>query len=260
MRAELDGVCWVIDKDAPWLCHVPSARIAYDDDGRTVRVIDGVDRFVPDWCQRRVHCDAYAQHGDYRRDPGPCPGHGEWRAAEGMTDRLVAVVCADQVRPNRTEAHRDSDSRHYPAGPLVWTARRYVEQEAEQREATASADGRLHRREVQQSEHEARIAELLVRQQALVLPGVELVHRETGTYPHVAEGPRNPEWAMGVPVRVAGSAYAVISPVAGRIDRRLRRPGRAAPAAVCDGAQRIVVIPVEVPAAPPTSGRVGISV
>lgn len=277
MRAELDGVCWVTDKDAPWLCHVPSARIAYEDDGRALRVVDGVARFFADWCQRRRHCDAWAQHGYYRREPGPCPGHGEWEAVDGLTlDRLVAAVSADQLRPHRTGVRRRSDSRHYPAGPLIWTARRYLEQEAEQLESTALVDQRSRRREeairVEQSEHEARIAALLARQQALVLPAVELVHRETGTYPRVADGPREPEWAMGVPVRVAGSAYAVVSPVAGRINRRLRKRfasllvivaderERKRVAAVCDAQQRIVVITVDVPAVPMTDAAIGISV
>lgn len=102
------------------------------------------------------------------------------------------------------------------------------------------------------------------------MPTVKSVQRETGTYPRVADGPRDPEWAMGVPVRVAGSAYAVNSPVSGRIDRRLRLrfaglllvvaddKERNKVAAACDGAQRIVVTVEVIAAALP--GRVGISI
>ena len=133
-------------------------------------------------------------------------------------------------------------------------------------------DERSRAARTKQSEHAARIVELLARQQALVLPTVELVHRETGIYPRVAEGPRDPKWAMGVPVHVAGDAYAVISPVAGRIDRRLRHSfaslllvvadekERKRVAAVCDDKQRIVVLSVSVPSTPRPAASNGISV
>lgn len=77
---------------------------------------------------------------------------------------------------------------------------------------------------------------------------------------------------MGVPVRVADNVYAVISPVAGRIDRRLRQrfaslllivaddKERRRVAAACTAQQRIVVIPVHVPAASPPPVATGISV
>lgn len=104
------------------------------------------------------------------------------------------------------------------------------------------------------------------------MPTIELVHRETGVYPRVADGPRDPKWAMGVPVRVAGDAYAVISPVAGRVDRRLRHSfaslllvvaderERKRVAAVCDAKQRIVVLSVDVPTTATVSPSNGISV
>jgi hypothetical protein len=276
MLGELDGVCWVTDKDAIWLCQVPSARVAYAED-QTLTVVDGVARFVPGWCDRRDHCESWGQHGYYRRDPGPCPGHGDWQDPERLTlVDLVAAVCADRVRPHEVSAFRRSSSPRYPVGKVVWTARRYVQQEAEQLDATAAVEARTTAARVEQSEHEARIAALLARQQALVLPTIEIVHRETGVSPRVG-GP-DPKWAMGLPVHVGGeehlggTAHAVISPVASRIDQRLRR--RFAPlllvvadererkrvAAVCDPKQRIVVVPVGVATTPAPAVSGGISV
>ncbi len=269
MLAELDGVCWVTDKDVPWVARVPSVRVRRDDETNTLTVVDGIGRFEPEWCKRRHHCDIWAQHGFYDRPAEPCAGHGEWHVPANFTlAALVVSVCTNKLVVHETRARRrDLEFRH-PGGTTIWTAGTYIEKETKQVEATAVEDRRDRVRSAKAAaegeEHERRIEALLARQTALIKPTVVLVHRDTGTYPTVYDGPRESEWAMGVPVRVNGRTYAVICPVASRIDARLRRRfaslllvvaeerERARVAKACEPRQRIVVIKAPSPASTPS--------
>lgn len=86
MAADHVSVCWVTDKDRPFIGHVPSIRIhatGPDEAARAgQRVIDGAGTFEPDWCEPRSQCQIWAQHGYYGRDEGPCSGHGRWGRPE----------------------------------------------------------------------------------------------------------------------------------------------------------------------------------
>src|SRR5207245_2388583 len=64
-------VCWVTDRDAPWVTQVPSIRIssASSEAGPSMTLVDGHARFEPAWCRNTRRCDYY---------PVPCPGHGIW--------------------------------------------------------------------------------------------------------------------------------------------------------------------------------------
>jgi competence protein CoiA len=258
MLTELDGVCWVTDKDVPWVARVPSIRIRPDDTTNTLTVLDGASRFKPEWCRNRRRCDDVGLYG-LGGLPLPCRGHGLWRPPTGLTlDVFVEAVCSGKVDVHEVSVWREgAESRHY-GGRTVWTAARYVAQEREQLDAAETAEQRFNAYERQEAEHVRRIEALLVRQKALINATVDLVHRETGFYARVhADSQRVPYWAMGVPAYVPSGPYAIICPVASRIKgparSRLARlliivadeRERDRVAAECVPEQRIVVIPAD---------------
>lgn len=262
MRAELDGVCWVTDKDVPWVTRVPSVRIRRGDNG-ALNVVDGAARFKADWCANRRQCGAWSMHG--ADHTGPCSGHGYWDCPPRLSlDEFVAYVCTSRVVVHETQAlRRDWDARH-PGGRVVWAPLAYIRAETEQLEATRVRDAWEERQRQERTKWEANILALLARQDALVKPTVEHVFHATGTYPQVHNKQRDPYWAMGLPVFVGDRAYAVICPVASRVVGAVRRrlapltvivasePERARLAKACAPGQQIVVIPVTVPDPPPS--------
>ena len=132
-------------------------------------IVDGVARFEPLWCRDRRRCDdvpgyAFAGRG------APCPGHGTWRPPLQLNlDALVAAVNADTVSVHEVTARRDSaPSRHYDTGSMVWTAKRYIEQEREQLDASEAFDRRRRALEAEEVRHGLHTEALLQRQQALV--------------------------------------------------------------------------------------------
>lgn len=267
-------VCWVTAADAPWLGNVPSVRVEpATNAGAGMLVVDRVLRFEPSWCPDRRRCDVSAEHGYYLADAGPCSGHGQWRVPAGLTlIRFVAAVCADTSRPHTLRVHRWRHTRNAIAqGPLAWTAARYVHLENVQLDAEANRQHWQDARDAQRLDHENAVAALLARQDALVRPTVELVYHQAGVYPRIDTSPRDPLWAMGVPVFVHDVPYAVIAPVASRIAPiRQRLAGlllivateaeRARVARASASDQRIAVIPVDVPAVPLLDPQRGITV
>lgn len=283
MAADGVTVCWVTDKDRPFLGHVPSIRIKPGDvvseevtSGNSDRltspiVIDGLGAFVPDWCQPRGACSIWAQHGYYGRDEGPCPGHGVWGRPDGLLalSAFVGHVLSGTIRLHEVHADPPRALRRNPPGVLLWTTRPHWSAEQKQIDAGAVADSwkraQQDRRDAHdraERDHLRAIAAIEARQAALTPPAVELIGREARGYVGVRD--RSSDWAMGVPLFVDGMPRGVVAPVASRIVGQVR--DRLAPLAVfvatdaerdrlarvCVPGQRIVVfeVPVQVPEVP----------
>lgn len=135
----------------------------------------------------------------------------------------MRLVCQGEVRPHRLQNRwgrqhqRRSRLRDTAYGRLAWTAPVYAA-----RETALVADGDWWRQERERAEqrHVAAIEAVLTRQRQLVAPTVELIYRETGTYPRIDEqAKRSAALAKGVPVYVSGVLHAVICPVAHQLAR-----------------------------------------
>ena len=129
--AETRGVCWVTDRRARWLGHVPGVRVERDQDDRRLHVVDGIGRFDVEWCiDPTVACDvAYRRGLGVRR----CHGHGYWTTEPLSLDDFVAHVLAGRVQPHRAmNKWRGRKGWQLPTR-VIWTAQRYVATEAQQR-------------------------------------------------------------------------------------------------------------------------------
>jgi hypothetical protein len=95
-------VCWVTDKDVPWVARVPSARLQPPDsapvaEGTLSRsteqlwVVDGAARWLPVFCRGRC-CDLRVPWG--RQIGAACPGHGYWETPRVTLTQFVATVCS----------------------------------------------------------------------------------------------------------------------------------------------------------------------
>jgi competence protein CoiA len=180
-------VCWVTTRDAPWLGHVPSVRIA-NDSGSGWVLTWGVERLVG----------------------------VRWVAPEEplSVERFVALVSAWRLEPHlRLRERFEFGSRNAETrGNLTWTHRTYIDAEASQQRRQQQDEAR---RAAEAVRHQRNIEALLERQKAITTDVVDLVFRKTGVYPECGE--LAPEFAMGVPVYVRGSLAALICPVASRI-------------------------------------------
>lgn len=233
MRASGVRVCWVADRDTHWLGHVPAIQVSRPESGTDdasrpgLRIAHGVARLETDYCDRR-DCEGSYVHVisplGTRIRPHRCPGHGSWHVPSGLTlARFVRLVCHSDIRPHRLQYRWDfrherrrglRDTRY---GTWAWTAPVYAA-----REDALIADGDWWRREREHEEqrHAAAIEAVLTRQRQLITPTVELIYRETGTYPRIDEqAHRTAELAKGVPVYAAGVLHAVICPVANQLAR-----------------------------------------
>lgn len=273
MAAEGVSVCWVTDKDRPWVGHVPTVRIRGVDQGGDLPepptgplVVDGLGVFTPRWCRSRRRCE----YGDTPRGlhPGPCAGHGAWRpTAELALGAFVQHVLQGVVKAHVATARRPFALDRHDPGPHVWTTRPHFLAERAEVDARAARERWLAERQGErdaaakaENDHLTAIADLLARQKALTGPATELVARETGGY----VGVRDPDvsWAMGVPLFVEDRPRAVISPVAGRVKGAVRdrlvgltivvatRKEQERLAKVCAPRQRFEVFDVDVPAQP----------
>jgi hypothetical protein len=151
MSAAGVSVCWVTDRDALWLGHVPSVRVAsqdvdgLDDPAKTgagqdarqqeLVILDGVAAFAPAWCSDRDSCDDGEKYG-YGGRLGPCPGHGTWiRPAQLSLEALVAGVLAGTVRPVKVGGRPMLRLWRHAPGGTMWTTQThfhaYREQEAQ---------------------------------------------------------------------------------------------------------------------------------
>lgn len=276
MTAEGVSVCWVTDKDRPFIGHVPSIRIRAKDTEQgpdkdltrrhpSQQTIDGLGAFRPDWCSTRPKCNIAAQHGLYGREEGPCPGHGRWErppVALALTD-FVAHVLHGTIRLHEARAEQPWGLGRHRPGKFLWTTRQHWLAEQEQVYAAEVADGwaakrkeEQAQRQKQENDHLAAIAALEARQAALIPPAIQLVKREARG--HVGVRDSSPDWAMGVPLFVHDMPQGVVAPVASRVKsdvrERLRRltvfvaseKERERLARVCFPRQRIVLFDVEV--------------
>jgi len=259
-RMEASGVpvCWVTDQDRPWIRAVPAIRVSLPvEPGKAgagdAKIIDGPCAFRERWCPHRRHCEYDAS--------GPCAGHGWWAPVVPALDIgvFVAGVLAGTVRTHQVVPGRSLTSQPAEA-QVMWTTRPHVVAERAQLAA------RKRRREIDELEaaererHLAAIAAKLARQQALTPPAVELVRAEARGYVGVRDA--TPEWAMGVPLFVHDMPQGVISPVVSRVKGEVRERFRrltlfvatqselSALRRACLPEQRIVLLEVEIPAAP----------
>lgn len=180
-------VCWVTTRDAPWLGHVPSVRIANDADSGWiltwgVEKLDGARWVMPEEPQ--------------------------------SVERFVALVSTGRLESHlRLRERYEFGSRNAETrGNLTWTHRTYIDAEASQERRQQQDEGR---RAAEAVRHQRNIEALLERQKAITLDVVDLVFQKTGVYPECGE--LAPEFAMGVPVYVRGSLAALICPVASRL-------------------------------------------
>jgi competence protein CoiA len=258
-RMEASGVpvCWVTDRERPWIGAAPAIRLSLADEpgpptAVDATVVDGTGVFRESWCpRRRCENDGGA--------PGPCPGHGWWRPVEPGVDLsvFVAGVLAGTIRAHRTPRYSRS---FLESARIVWTTRPHVITERAELEAS---ERRREHDDLASAEHErhlAAIAAKLARQQALTPPAVELVGREARGYVGVRDA--TPEWAMGVPLFVHDMPQGVISPVVSRISAQVRarlrgltlfvaaEAERRALVRACGPEQRIVLFEVEIPDQP----------
>ncbi|MFF4145948.1 hypothetical protein ACFY0A_32370 [Streptomyces sp. NPDC001698] len=201
---------------------MPSVRLARTDD--VLVVAEGLARFADGW----------------------------WEAGPQVpVTEFLGWVLAGSVVP-----HRRTRPTLYPleARSVVWTAPQYARAEAVHLEAA-------QRREREERQHQAHIQALLDRQSALTNPAVKFVRQDADTYLTPVVGEPSPDFAMGIPVHLAGEPYAVICPVAGRVPSvrsRLSRlvllvaseQERQRIAAQARPEQRIVVLQPEPAAAP----------
>ena len=195
MAAEGVWVCWVTDKDRPFIGHVPSIRIGPEggfaeeipsDEASRERpaaqvVLAGLGSFEPGWCEPRAACTIRAQHGYYGHDEAPCSGHGRWgRPQVALTlPAFVGHVLAGVVRVHEAREEQPSAwGRHRP-GKLLWTTHRHLLAEQEQLDASAVAARNEQRRTARENarhqaeqDHLAAIAALEARQDALTSPAV----------------------------------------------------------------------------------------
>lgn len=234
MAADGVGVCWVSDKDTPWMGHVPSIRVRttetseMSDGGSALAVVAGLGVFHTSWCSHRRRCDnARVPTG---RHPGPCAGHGYWDQHPDTLQlhRFVQHVLHGTVKELRTTSILLTGFGRHDLGPHVWTTRPHWLNEQAQLAAVATRETWVAEQlphweaaEKERADHLAAIANLLARQAALRPLAIALVARETGGYVGVRDP--DPTWAMGVPLFVQDTPQAVISPVAGRIEHSLRQ-------------------------------------
>lgn len=233
MAAEGVDVCWVSDKNTPWMGQVPSIQVQSPGDSEQatnsgLAVIAGLAVFDSLWCERPRRCDRV--NAPYGRHPGPCAGHGHWRAPEDPMDlhRFVQHVLRGTVKTVRSSTPLYLGFDRHNAGPYVWTTHPHWAAEQSQLQAQAARDAWVADRGThweaipsQRALHEAAKADLLARQAALRPLAVEFVAHQTGGL--VGVGDPDPDWAMGIPLYVQDLAQAVISPVASRINHQIKQ-------------------------------------
>lgn len=248
MAAEGVTVCWVTDKDRPFIGHVPSIRIALDDDiaegpedvqpdlsgvianaasdsagavsanSRAYVVVDGLGAFEHRRCEPRRLCPLHVGGRD-RVYVDTCPGHGWWERPKMRLTlaQFVAHVLHGAVSQHAVFAERPlALARHRP-GALLWTTRRHAQSEHDLRAATdaalAAARERLGGRAVRQRRVDAELARLIARHarhRALTAPALEVMRKETGNYVRVQDS--SPRWALGLPIFVHEEPRAIIAP------------------------------------------------
>jgi competence protein CoiA len=259
MRASGVPVCWVTDRDRPWVGAVPAIQLSMPTEPGPIaspadaQVVNGTAVFREPWCPGRL-CE------NDGGAPGPCPGHGWWAPVLEAVNLsvFVAGVLAGTIRP-----HQVVERRYLlmpTAARIVWTTRRHAITERDQAEASERRRERDELAAAERERHLAAIAAKLARQQALTPPTVELIGREARGYVGVRDA--SPEWAMGVPLFVHDMPQGVISPVVSRVSAevlaRLRgltlfvatEAERRALARACGPGQRIVRFEVEIPDKP----------
>lgn len=229
MRAELDGVCWVTDKDVPWAERIPSIRIARLEetaagrDGAPVAsaelvVVAGAATYEQHRCANRAGCRD--QHWRERRNGLlACTGHGRWNRPGALTlATFVAAHLQQRVVPFAITGRTMPEvSRLHWGGTQVWTALAYISTAAQEVIAGEYQRAGLLARQPGSEGHGARTVAWLDRLGALTPVVVERVAWIAGGHLAVAGAP-DPEFGMGVPVRADGRALAVVCPVAGQID------------------------------------------
>jgi hypothetical protein len=212
MAADGVEVCWVTDKDAHWLRHLPGARVRRTGT-EPLQVVDGAAKFTGTLCPNPAQCNE-PEHPE----GAPCPGHGSWSVPSPLSlADFVLGVCADRLRPWPMKRYFQAPPDSQAGGATVWTAKLYAAAEAEHLRAEERHNAWLERQEEAERAHARHIEDLMGRQQALVPLTVAYYKRTTGRRARALDGDRDPAWAMGVPVLVDGNPVAVICPVASRV-------------------------------------------
>ncbi|WP_162181010.1 competence protein CoiA family protein [Terrabacter tumescens] len=233
MAAEGVDVCWVSDKNTPWMGQVPSIQVRSPGGSEHatnsgLAVIAGPAVFDPLWCERLHRC--HRVNTPYGRPPGPCAGHGHWTALGHPMDlhRFVQHVLRGAVKAVRSSTALHLGFDRYNAGPYVWTTHPHWAAEQKQLQAQAARDAWVADRgphwdaiPSQRALHEAAKAALLARQAVLRPLAVEFVAQQAGGPVGVRDP--DPDWAMGTPLYVDDLAQAVISPVASRINDQIKQ-------------------------------------
>jgi len=249
------NVCWVTDREAPWLGHVPSVRVGPEelegfgdpaakagaDQGprrRELVVLDGAAAFPPAWCPDRDNCKDMEDY-QYGERPGTCRGHGKWvRPTRLSLEALVAGVLAGTVRSVEVGERPMLRMRRRFPGETMWTTRIHFQAYRQQRDQTDETQP--HRpspgnpfgsgRDLDSAalapngvtslaRRRRAVLALLARQRALAPDSVAIVAHQAGG--HVVIGAASLQWALGAPLVVNERVRAVLSPVASRVRRRV---------------------------------------
>lgn len=244
MAADHVEVCWITDRDTTWVTHVPSARVRWqsrdtapeDAGGEVLMVIDGHATFQAEWCDDRADCGVGYAFGERS---APCPGHGRWSVGPALPlATFVDGVLRTTIGHHISTGHVQGRESRHDGGPSLWTTKPHSLADEEQLRAEKVFE-RWDRSRVERGEqHEANIQALLARQNRLISPTVEWAYQETQTYPRVHDAIRQPRYAMGVPVFIDHTLWAVICPVAHRITTRLARWFSTATIVVADEHER----------------------
>lgn len=244
MAADRVEVCWITDRDTPWVTHVPSARVRWQSRDATpedagvevLMVVDGHATFQAEWCKDRRDCavgDAFGERN------APCPGHGEWRVGPALplatfVDGVLRTTIGHHISSGPVWAR---ESRH-DGGRSLWTTKPHRQADEEQLRAAQVFERWDRLRIERRVQHEANIEALLARQKSLIRPTVDWAYQETLIYPRVDNRARVPRYAMGVPVFIDQTLWAVICPVASRITPGLARWFSSATIVVADEHER----------------------
>ena len=228
-------VCWVAERNVPWLGHVPYFTVTPQDQGDLLAEI-GIWRFTEEWCAKRRDCE-YAGPMTFfswnRPKPQPCLGHGRWDPVPTPLATAVRYVCDGTIRPH---ALRDTSGARL-AGKWValengghgqwrhigWTAPFYIRLAAVQDAAIEEHEAARAKEDKEAAARKANVLLLAARQKALRMPALGAVARQAEQA--TSSGECDPKWAMGIPITglADGKILAVICPVASRVTRRIRQ-------------------------------------
>ena len=228
-------VCWVAERNVPWLGHVPYFTVTPQDRLDLLAEI-GIWRFTEGCCPNRRDCEypgPMTFFSGNRSKPQPCLGHGHWDPVPKPLATAVRYVCDGSIKPHdlrgtsgaRLAGKWVTLENGGPGqwGHIGWTAPHYIRLAAAQDAAIEEHEAAQAREGKEAAAREANFLRLAARQEALRMPAVRAVARQAEQASR--SGGSDPKWAGGIPITgmADGKILAVICPVASRVTSRIRQ-------------------------------------